>query len=153
MSNERTSEYAWLARAAERMVGHGRPAALSTEPTMSETILPTENTAWGFWGTMGERAPKAWPIAFATIRDATDADPDAVRAFLDGRHGRHFADAVQDAVHGGATLADAVATATARWMGWRIGRRTARETGIPEGLPYLTGFVADAGIAAEAAEA
>jgi hypothetical protein len=37
-------------------------------------------------------------------------------------------------------------------MGWRIGRRTARETGIPEGLPYLTSFVTHAAIEAEATE-
>jgi hypothetical protein len=35
-------------------------------------------------------------------------------------------------------------------MGWRIGRRTSRETGIPQGLPYLTGFVTDCEILAEA---
>jgi hypothetical protein len=35
-------------------------------------------------------------------------------------------------------------------MGWRITQRTSRETGIPAGLPYLTGFVINEGIAAEA---
>jgi ParB-like chromosome segregation protein Spo0J len=39
---------------------------------------------------------------------------------------------------------------TAEWMGWRITQRTSRETGIPAGLPYLTGFVINEGIAAEA---
>jgi hypothetical protein len=29
-----------------------------------------------------------------------------------------------------------------RWMGWRIGRQTERDTGIPRGWgPHLTGFV------------
>ena len=105
------------------------------------TILPTDNEAWGFWGTMGERATAAWPIAFTAIHDATGTDPDSVRAFLDSRHGRHFADEVSNHLHAGATLPDAIARATATWMGWRIGRRTSRETGIPAGLPYLTGFV------------
>jgi hypothetical protein len=36
-------------------------------------------------------------------------------------------------------------------MAWSISRRTSRETGIPVGLPYLTGFVISEGIAAEAA--
>ena len=117
----------------------------------NNSILPTENEAWGFWGTMGEQAAAAWPIAFTAIHDATVADPDSVRAFLDSRHGRHFADEVSNHLHAGASLADAIAKATATWMGWRIGRRTSRETGIPAGLPYLTGFVISEGIAAEAA--
>lgn len=115
------------------------------------TILPTENAGWGFWGTMGGQAAEAWPIAFTAILDATGADPDAVRAFLDSRHGRHFADEVSNHLHAGRSLADAIAAATATWMGWRIGRRTAREHGIPMGLPYLTGFVISEGIASEIA--
>ena len=115
------------------------------------SILPTENEAWGFWGTMGEQATAAWPIAFAAIQHATGADDHAVRALLDSRHGRHFADEVGNHLHAGASLADAIAKATATWMAWRIGRRTSRDTGIPAGLPYLTGFVISEGIAAEAA--
>jgi hypothetical protein len=76
-----------------------------------------------------------------------------VRAFVDSRHGRHFADEVANHLHASAELRHAIAAATAIWMGWRIGRRISRETGIPAGLPYLTGFVLDAGIAAEAAAA
>ena len=34
-----------------------------------------------------------------------------------------------------------IEVAVARWMGWRIDRRTYREEGIPAGLPYLTGWV------------
>ena len=117
----------------------------------SRTVLPTENTEWGFWGTMGERAAEAWPVAFAAIEDATGADPDAVRAFLDSRQGRHFADEVVSQIQIGGGLAEAIARATAAWMGWRIGRRTNRESGIPAGLPYLTGYVLGEGIAAELA--
>jgi hypothetical protein len=117
----------------------------------NRTILPTENTGWGFWGTMGENAATAWPIAFAAIHAATGADPEAVRAFLDSSHGRHFADEVQNATHYGHSLADAIANTVARWMDWRIGRGTSRATGIPVGLPYLTGFVVHEGMIAEAA--
>lgn len=116
------------------------------------TILPTQNEAWGFWGTMGERAAAAWPIAFAAIQGETGADADSVRTFLDSRHGRHFADEVGNHLHAGASLPDAIARATATWMGWRISRRISRETGIPAGLPYLTGVVLGEGIAAEAAQ-
>ena len=114
------------------------------------SILPTENEAWGFWGTMGEHAAAAWPIAFTAIHDATVADPHSVRAFLDSRHGRHFADEVRNHLHAGATLADAIAKTIATWMAWRIGRRTSRDTGIPAGLPYLTGFVIHCEIVEEA---
>ena len=117
------------------------------------TILPAENEAWGFWGTMGERATAAWPIAFAAIHDATGTDPDSVRAFLDSRHGRHFADDVQNGLYAGATLADAINAATGRWMGWTIGRQTSKDYGIPKGLPYLTGFVIHCEVTDESFEA
>ena len=45
---------------------------------------------------MGQHARDAWPLAMTRIADATGADLEAVRAFLGSRHGRHFADAVQD---------------------------------------------------------
>ena len=77
-------------------------------------------------------------------------NPASVRAFLDSRYGRHFANGVNGQMHYGASLADAIAKTTAEWMGWRITQRTSRETGIPAGLPYLTGFVINEGIAAEA---
>ncbi len=37
-------------------------------------------------------------------------------------------------------------------MGWRIGRRMERDTGIPRGLPYLTGLVTQMEIEAKHAE-
>jgi hypothetical protein len=70
-------------------------------------ILPTENQDWGFWGTMREHAAPAWPIAFTAIHNATNTDPASVRAFLDSRYGRHFADGVHSQMHYGASLADA----------------------------------------------
>jgi hypothetical protein len=116
-------------------------------------VLETKNREWGFWGTMSERAAEAWPLAFQAIHDATDIDAESVRAFLDSRYGRHFADGVNNQMYSGARLSDAIAKITAEWMGWRITARTARETGIPAGLPYLTGFVINEGIAAAAWEA
>jgi hypothetical protein len=120
--------------------------------TDTTTIPATDNQDWGFWGTMAEHAAAAWPIASKAIREATDADRHAVRAFLDSRYGRHFADGVNCQMHHGASLHDAIAKTTAEWMGWRITRRTSRETGIPAGLPYLTGFVMNEAIAVEAFE-
>lgn len=114
-------------------------------------ILPTENEGWGFFGTISRDAePKAaWAAAFAAVAKATCSAPDEVRAFLDGRSGRHFADDVANGLVDGLTLQGAIDAAVERWMGWTIGRRTERETGIPRGLPYLTGFVHAEAIAAE----
>jgi len=114
-----------------------------TEPTMTTTtqIPATQNEAWGFWGTMNENAAAAWPMALTAIAEATGQPADAVRAFLDSRHGRHFADDVLNQMHAGLAPVDAVRAATQQWMGWKIGRQTSKQYGIPRGLPYLTGFV------------
>ena len=108
--------------------------------TTTQIPAPTV-TDFGFFGTMAEHAEAAWPLAMIAISDATGQPLESVRTFLDSRHGRHFADDVQNGLYAGATLADAIEQATARWMGWTIGRSTSKQYGIPKGLPYLTGFV------------
>ena len=80
------------------------------------------------------------------IADATGEPLESVRAFLDSRHGRHFADEVSNGLHRGQTLEVAIQTATHTWMGWTINRRMSRDYGIPVGLPYLLGFVIQAAI-------
>jgi hypothetical protein len=104
-------------------------------------IPATQNTDWGFWGTMNEHAETAWPLAMTAISNATGQPLESVRIFLDSRHGRHFADDVQNGLYEGKALADAINAATGRWMDWTIGRQTSKDYGIPHGLPYLTGFV------------
>jgi hypothetical protein len=124
------------------------------------TTLPTENTAWGFWGTIsrdddfaGDPA-QAWEHVMGAIAKATTMPESAVRDFLDSRDGRHFADDVGNDLAKGQGIEAAIDAAVERWMGWTIGRRIERELGIPRDLPYLTGFVAHAEIEAEmAAEA
>ena len=108
--------------------------------TSTQIPAPTV-TDWGLYGTMNEQAEAAWPLAMTAISDATGQPLESVRTFLDSRHGRHFADDVQNGLYTGATLADAINAATQRWMGWPIGRRTSKQHGIPRGMPYLTGFV------------
>ena len=108
--------------------------------TSTQIPAPTV-TDWGLYGTMNEQAEAAWPLAMIAISDATGQPLDSVRTFLDSRHGRHFADDVQNGLYTGATLADAINAATQRWMGWTIGRSTSKQYGIPKGMPYLTGFV------------
>jgi hypothetical protein len=123
---------------------------------MTSTILPTRNEAWGFYGTIDQirndlaaDPAKAWPIAFEAISLTTKATPEGVRDFLDSRYGRHFADSVADELNRGDTLKEAIATATARWMNWRVGRTTSRETGIPAELPLLTGLATHFEVLAE----
>jgi len=117
------------------------------------TTLPTRNEAWGFWGTMqlsaNEDTAAAWAIASEAIARATVSSPEGVRDFLDSRHGRHFADDVASGISRGLALQEAIDAAITRWMGWKINRRMSRETGIPHGLPYLTGLVTDYAIMAE----
>ena len=109
--------------------------------TTANPIPATRNEDWGFWGTMNENAQAAWPIAMSAISDATCQPLESVRALLDSRHGRHFADDVLNQMLTGNDIEQAIRAAVNRWMGWTIGRQTARDYGIPRGLPYLTGFV------------
>ena len=115
----------------------------------NQQMPATQNEAWGFWGTMNEHASAAWLLAVTAISDATHQPLELVRVFLDRRHGRHFADDVQNGLYRGQTLADAISAATQQWMGWTIGRQTSKQYGIPRGLPYLTGFVIHCEIAEE----
>jgi hypothetical protein len=110
---------------------------------MNITVLPTRNSSWGFYGTSRHHADpdQAWALASTAIAEATGASLEGIRDFLDSRHGRHFADDVGNGLFVGMALPQAIEAAVTRWMGWHIGRSTSRETGIPAGLPYLTGFV------------
>lgn len=110
------------------------------------TIPASRNETWGFWGAMNEHAATGWPLLMTAIADATGEDFDHIRAFLDSRHGRHFADDVHNAIYDGHGLPQAIIAATQKWMGWTIGRQTSKEYGIPRGLPYLTGFVIHCGL-------
>ncbi len=121
---------------------------------MSTTILPTSNQAWGFWGSIGSHADQseAWTLATAAIVKATGCPAEAVRDFLDSRHGRHFADEVANGLFAGLSLHAAIDAAVERWMSWAIGKQTEREHGIPRDLPYLTGWVINCEIEAELAD-
>jgi hypothetical protein len=121
----------------------------STMSHATAHIPATGNQAWGFFGTMGGLADAAWPVAVAAISAATGCEADEVVAFLDAKDGRHFADQLQGELAGGQNLRAAVATVTACWMAWKIGRRTAREHGIPASMPYLTGWVVHRSMQAE----
>ena len=120
----------------------------------TNTTPQTSNPEWGFFGTITHHADpeRAWDIALAFITGITGCSPDATRAFLDSRYGRHFADEVSNHLAAGQALATAINAAATTWMGWRVSARTAHETGIPRGLPYLTGYVLHAEIEADTAD-
>jgi hypothetical protein len=121
--------------------------------TNTHTAIPaTQNESWGFWGTMRGYASVAWPLAMTAIADATGQPLEDVRAFLDSKSGRHFADEVHGHHYHGHALPEAIANTVAAWMRMTIKRRTAIDYGIPHGLPYLTGFVIHAKINDETTE-
>jgi hypothetical protein len=106
-------------------------------------LIVSRNQGFGFLGTIRAHAEpnEAWSLATAAIANATGCSDEAVRAFLESRYGRHFADEVVDALLGGQELAAAIDRATERWMNRPIDAPIEEEVGIPQGLPYLTGFV------------
>ena len=107
------------------------------------TAIASKNEARGFYGTIEQHAEpnQAWALAVAGITTSTGRCDQAVRDFLDSRYGRHFADEVAMGLCGGRDLPRAIDEAIERWMGRRIDAAIESELGIPEGLPYLTGFV------------
>ena len=116
--------------------------------TINEPLPATQNEGWGFYGTMGEYAVQAWPLALRAIACATREDVQDVRAFLDSRPGRHFADEVRGNLHRGLSLADAIAATVDQWMRWRTTRRHYLQHGTPVGIPYLAAQVINEAMAA-----
>lgn len=89
-----------------------------------------------------------------SIAESTGEDMDSVRAFLDSKWGRHFADDVHNFLFAGQDLATAIKSATTRWMNWKLNRATRRDFGIPMSFngAYLTAFVITAASEAETSE-
>lgn len=108
-------------------------------------VLPTENTQWGFWGTISNsknpevKAPAAWGLAMGLITEATKQPAEVVRAFLDSKDGRYFADEVGNFLHEGQSLPDAIEAATKRWL--VPANKSASFSHIPDGVTYLMACV------------
>ncbi len=126
-------------------------------------ILPSRNPDHGFFGTMttcperDRRSVEVWVLASTliakAIRATTEEEMIGIRDFLDSRMGRHFADDVVGNMVGCKIDSEtAIRSAIRRWQDWRISRQLERDEGIPEGLPYLTGWVQHFAIAASMAE-
>ncbi len=126
-------------------------------------ILPSRNPDHGFFGTLttcperDRRSVEVWVLAATliakAIRATTEEEMIGIRDFLDSRMGRHFADDVVGNMVGCKIDSEtAIRSAIRRWQDWRISRQTERDEGIPEGLPYLTGWVQHFAVAASMAE-
>ncbi len=98
--------------------------------TSTSKMPPSDNQVWGFVGTIAHHADAnaAWPLAMTAIADATGCTPDEVSAFLDSRHGRHFADDAANALVDGHPLVEAITTPPRN--GW-AGRSDAPSRAIP----------------------
>lgn len=112
------------------------------------SIPATQNTLWGFWGTLSERVDPAplWPIAMTAIAEATGEPLERVRIFLDHRWGRHFADTVVNVQRDNVSWAEAVQIATDDWMSRMTRKACVKHYGVPKGLPQLTAHVIQAAI-------
>ena len=130
---------------------------------MTHPILPSRNPDHGFFGTLttcpqrDRRSAEVWTLASTLIATALLANSEdemiGIRDFLDSRMGRQFADDVVGNMTGRTIDCEtAINSAIRRWQDWRISRQTARDEGIPAGLPYLTGWVQHYAIAASMAE-
>ena len=109
----------------------------------ASTLLLSATESHGFCGTIRQHAEPhhAWMLAIDAVATATSASEEGVRAFLASRSGRHFGDEVAKAICSGRDLAAAIDGVVERWMELRITPLIETEIGIPQGLPYLTGFV------------
>jgi hypothetical protein len=114
------------------------------DATMTTQILPSRNEAYGFYGAMrclDQDPAAAWAVALPLIAATTGCRAEGVRDFLDSRLGRHFADEVSNQMARGLGLEPAIRAAINVHQNWRIDRSTVRREGIPDGLPFLSGWV------------
>lgn len=112
-------------------------------------VIKTTNTSFGFYGTIADaniNVDAAWDMAFRKIAARTAAEANDVRAFLDSRFGRHFADSVINCIVQKVELAEAIDLCIAQWCSWKTSAADARRYGIPRGTNYLTGHVISAGL-------
>ena len=110
-----------------------------------DNILPTENEGYGFYGTVWdhvEDADAVWADAMLQIHEATNKSHKAVRAFLDSKYGRKFADTLISNLSAfSVDIDEAISLAIDKWMDHKVGLFESRATGIPKGQPALPGYI------------
>lgn len=107
-------------------------------------VLETQNESYGFYGTMLNDAAKnnwsiekAWELASNKLLDNTPGNAKKIRAFLDSRSGRHFADDVHNGLHSGKDLKGAIDYAIEKWKGWKAPKDIIRQYKLAQGTNYL----------------
>ena len=68
---------------------------------MTKTVLGSENTQYGFYGTINnynsiEETEHKWAEAFTTLHELSGLTPAEIRTYLDSRSGRKLADCCND---------------------------------------------------------
>lgn len=68
---------------------------------MTKTVLGSENTEYGFYGTINtynttEETEKKWAEAFTTLLELSGLSPVEIRTYLDSRSGHKLADCCND---------------------------------------------------------
>ena len=68
---------------------------------MTKTVLGSENTQYGFYGTINtynttEETDRKWAEAFTTLLELSGLTPAEIRTYLDSRSGRKLADCCND---------------------------------------------------------
>ena len=68
---------------------------------MTKTVLGSENTQYGFYGTINsynseDETESKWTEAFTTLLDLSGLSPYEIRTYLDSRSGRKLADCCND---------------------------------------------------------
>ena len=68
---------------------------------MTKTVLGSENTQYGFYGTINsynttEETEQKWAEAFTTLLELSGLSPVEIRTYLDSRSGRKLADCCND---------------------------------------------------------
>lgn len=121
--------------------------------TVETVVEASQNARYGFWGTIALQVgpafvDTAWTEATVQVTQATGCETWEVRAFLDSRYGRHFADDVSNVFARAGSAQRAIAEVVARWMQMRVDERSRARFGIPRGVPYLTAFVVTEAMAA-----
>lgn len=72
---------------------------------MTKTVLGSENTQYGFYGTINsynseDETETKWAEAFTTLLDLSGLSPYEIRTYLDSRSGRKLADCCNDTKNG-----------------------------------------------------
>ena len=80
---------------------------------MTKTVLGSENTQYGFYGTIyscnsENETESKWAEAFELLLDLSGLSPYEIRAYLDSRSGRKLADCCNDSTTTNITLKNSV---------------------------------------------